>query len=112
MSKVRVLVGTQKGAFVLESDGKRDKWEVSGPIFAGWEIYHVKGSPVESRPHLRIADERLVRPGDAALQRRRQDVGDGGQQVSHMTAFPARTSGTTAPRTRGSSSACGTWSLR
>ena len=46
MSKVRVLVGTRKGAFILTSDGKRDKWEVSGPHFAGWEIYHLKGSPV------------------------------------------------------------------
>ena len=46
MSKVRVLVGTRKGAFVLSSDGKRDKWDVSGPFFAGWEIYHMKGSPV------------------------------------------------------------------
>ena len=47
MSKVRVLVGTRKGAFVLEADGKRDNWEVSGPHFAGWEIYHIKGSPVD-----------------------------------------------------------------
>ncbi|CAN5732793.1 hypothetical protein BH10ACI4_BH10ACI4_10260 [soil metagenome] len=47
MSKVRVLVGTRKGAFVLTSDGKREKWDVSGPHFAGWEIYHVKGSPVD-----------------------------------------------------------------
>ena len=47
MSKVRVLVGTRKGAFVLESDGKRQKWDVSGPHFAGWEIYHVKGSPAD-----------------------------------------------------------------
>ena len=46
MSSVRVLVGTRKGAFVLTSDGKREKWEVSGPHFAGWEIYHLKGSPV------------------------------------------------------------------
>jgi photosystem II stability/assembly factor-like uncharacterized protein len=46
MSKVRVLVGTRKGAFILSSDGKRDKWDVSGPFFAGWEIYHMKGSPV------------------------------------------------------------------
>jgi hypothetical protein len=45
MSGVRVLVGTRKGAFILTSDGKRAKWEVSGPHFAGWEIYHVKGSP-------------------------------------------------------------------
>lgn len=46
MSKVRVLVGTKKGAFILTSDGKRQKWDVAGPHFAGWEIYHVKGSPV------------------------------------------------------------------
>jgi photosystem II stability/assembly factor-like uncharacterized protein len=45
MSKVRVLVGTKKGAFILESDGKRDKWTVSEPHFAGWEMYHLKGSP-------------------------------------------------------------------
>jgi photosystem II stability/assembly factor-like uncharacterized protein len=47
MSKVRVLVGTRKGAFVLTSDGKRDKWEVSGPHFVGWELYHLKGSPAD-----------------------------------------------------------------
>ncbi|MGD0468745.1 MAG: exo-alpha-sialidase [Terriglobales bacterium] len=47
MSKVRVLVGTRKGAFILESDGKREKWDVSGPHFAGWEMYHLKGSPAD-----------------------------------------------------------------
>ena len=47
MSGVRVLVGTKKGAFILSSDGKRAKWDVSGPHFAGWEIYHMKGSPVD-----------------------------------------------------------------
>ncbi len=46
MSKVRILVGTKKGAFVLTADGSREDWKVSGPYFAGWEIYHVKGSPV------------------------------------------------------------------
>ncbi len=47
MSGIRLLVGTRKGAFVLTSDGKREKWKVDGPHFAGWEIYHVKGSPVD-----------------------------------------------------------------
>jgi photosystem II stability/assembly factor-like uncharacterized protein len=47
MSGVRVLVGTRKGAFVLTADGKREQWEVSGPHFAGWEIYHLKGSPAD-----------------------------------------------------------------
>jgi len=46
MSKVRVLVGTHKGAFILTSDGKRKNWQVGGPFFAGWEIYHMKGSPL------------------------------------------------------------------
>ena len=40
-------MGTKKGAFVLTADGKREQWDVSGPHFGGWEIYHVKGSPVD-----------------------------------------------------------------
>lgn len=47
MSKARVLVGTRKGAFILTSDGKRQNWQVNGPYFAGWEIYHLKGSPAD-----------------------------------------------------------------
>jgi BNR/Asp-box repeat len=47
MSGVRVLVGTRKGAFVLTSDGRRTQWEVDGPHFAGWEVYHVNGSPAD-----------------------------------------------------------------
>jgi hypothetical protein len=43
MSHVRVLVGTRKGAFILTSDGARRKWDISGPFFGGWEIYHLKG---------------------------------------------------------------------
>lgn len=39
-------MGTRKGAFILTSDGARKRWKVSGPHFAGWEIYHMKGSPV------------------------------------------------------------------
>jgi len=47
MSGVRLLVGTRKGAFVMTSDGKRDKWEINGPFFGGWQFYHLKGSPVD-----------------------------------------------------------------
>jgi BNR/Asp-box repeat len=47
MSAIRLLVGTRKGAFVLTSDGKRERWQVSGPLFGGWEVYHLKGSPVD-----------------------------------------------------------------
>jgi photosystem II stability/assembly factor-like uncharacterized protein len=47
MSRVRVLAGTRKGAFILESDGKRKDWTVNGPHFAGWEVFHMKGSPAD-----------------------------------------------------------------
>jgi photosystem II stability/assembly factor-like uncharacterized protein len=47
VSGVRVLVGTRKGAFVLTSDAKRQQWDVAGPHFAGWEVYHVAGSPAD-----------------------------------------------------------------
>jgi photosystem II stability/assembly factor-like uncharacterized protein len=47
MSGVRVLVGTRKGAFVLTSDGARKQWDIAGPLFGGWEIYHVNGSPAD-----------------------------------------------------------------
>ncbi len=47
MAKVRALVGTHKGAFILTSDERRERWEVEGPHFAGWDVYHVKGSPAD-----------------------------------------------------------------
>jgi BNR/Asp-box repeat len=49
MSGVRALVGTKKGAFILTSDGKRENWKIDGPHFAGWEIYHLKGSPADPK---------------------------------------------------------------
>jgi hypothetical protein len=47
VTAVRVLVGTRKGAFILTADSAREDWTVSGPHFAGWEVYHVKGSPAD-----------------------------------------------------------------
>ncbi|HTJ90777.1 MAG TPA: exo-alpha-sialidase [Acidocella sp.] len=47
MTAVRLLVGTRKGAFILTSDGRRDEWAIAGPHFPGWEIFHVKGSPLQ-----------------------------------------------------------------
>jgi photosystem II stability/assembly factor-like uncharacterized protein len=47
MSKVRLLIGTRKGAFILTSDGTRKQWDVNGPDFGGWEMYHLKGSPAD-----------------------------------------------------------------
>ena len=106
MSRVRVLVGTRKGAFVLTSDAKRARWEVSGPHFGGWEIYHLKGSPAD--PNRLYASQ-----SSGWFGQQIQRSNDGGRRGSRWgtssctTASPARTSGTTARRTPGSSSASG-----
>jgi photosystem II stability/assembly factor-like uncharacterized protein len=47
MSGVRVLVGTKKGAFICTADGQRKDWQIEGPFFGGWEMYHIKGSTVD-----------------------------------------------------------------
>ena len=67
MSGVRVLVGTRKGAFILTSDGKREKWDVSGPHFAGLGDLPHQGLARRPKPAVCIADQRLVRAGDPAL---------------------------------------------
>jgi hypothetical protein len=45
MARIRVLVGTRKGAFIITSDEARRDWSVDGPHFGGWEVMHVTGSP-------------------------------------------------------------------
>jgi hypothetical protein len=66
MSGVRVLVGTRKGAFVLTADAKRKTWDVSGPHFTDWEMYHLKG--VTGRP------ESTVGPAKASTMTMRELV--------------------------------------
>ena len=133
MSKVRVLVGTRKGAFILASDGKREKWDVSGPHFAGWEMYHIKGSPVD--PNRIYASQTSGWFGQ--IIQRSSDGGKTWETPGGEPASPARgyagwrratssfttllrkpasrsppISGTTARSIPGSSSASGIWSLR
>ena len=87
MSKVRVLVGTHKGAFILTADGKRDKWDVSGPHFAGWEIYHMKGSPAD--PHRIYASQTSGWFGQ--IIQRSDDGGKTWQQPGTPPGEPAAT---------------------
>ncbi|MGB3719326.1 MAG: exo-alpha-sialidase, partial [Hyphomicrobiaceae bacterium] len=43
--KVLVLLGTKKGAFILESDARRRSWELRGPFCETWPLNHVIGDP-------------------------------------------------------------------
>ena len=108
MSGVRLLVGTRKGAFTLTADGTRRDWQVSGPHFGGWEIYHVNGSPADPDRLYASQSVGLVRADHPALRRRRPIVGAGRQRLRLRRARSASTSGTTARRARGSSSGSGT----
>src|SRR5262245_60661193 len=134
MSGVRVLVGTRKGAFVLTSNAKRDKWDISGPIFAGWEIYHLKGSPAD--PNRLYASQtsgwfgQIVQRSDDGGKTWHQPGTPPGEPTPRKACPRARatslfttrhrkranllprTNGTTAHHTRGSSSASGISSHR
>jgi photosystem II stability/assembly factor-like uncharacterized protein len=83
MSSVRVLVGTRKGAFTLTSDGKRKDWTVNGPFFAGWEIYHMKGSPVD--PNRLYASQSSSWSGQ--VMQRSDDGGTTWNPVSNKFAY-------------------------
>lgn len=41
-TRVLVLVGTRKGAFIFESDSSRQEWQLHGPLLPGWTIQHMK----------------------------------------------------------------------
>jgi hypothetical protein len=42
---VRVLVGTRKGAYVLDGDAGRKRWKVRGPFHAGGDVFQVIADP-------------------------------------------------------------------
>ncbi len=86
MSKVRVLVGTHKGAFVLTADGMRRDWRIEGPHFAGWDVYHLKGSPVD--PNRIYASQSSSWFGQVV--QRSDDGGITWQQMSNAFAYDGK----------------------
>jgi len=111
MSRVRVLIGTRKGAFVLESDGTRARWDVHGPHFGGWEIFHLKGSP--AAPERLWASQNTTWFGQ--LIQRSDDGGKTWKPVGNRFAYegvPGTHLWYDARPIRGSSRASGTSSRR
>jgi photosystem II stability/assembly factor-like uncharacterized protein len=45
MADVRLLVGTPKGAFILDSDSTRQDWSMQGPLCEGWPIHDLIVEP-------------------------------------------------------------------
>ncbi|MEX0749426.1 MAG: exo-alpha-sialidase, partial [Dehalococcoidia bacterium] len=52
---MKLLVGTKKGAFIYESDTRREKWRVSEPILTGWTVYHMAADTRRETPRLYAA---------------------------------------------------------
>jgi hypothetical protein len=100
MAQVRLLVGTRKGAFLLTADGARKNWKIDGPHFAGWEVYHMKGSLVD--PNRIYASQSSSWSGQ--VMQRSDDGGATWNVVGNKFVYDGRI--------LGSSSGCGTWSRR
>src|SRR5216117_2236265 len=106
-----MLVGTRKGAFILNSDGTRKSWDVQGPLFPGWEIYHLKGSPVD--PDRLYASQSSGWFGQ--VMQRSSDAGKtwetvGNQSLSKAEVGPNKCNTASPPQKK--FSGCGTSSLR
>ena len=59
-TKVRLLIGTKKSAFIYTSDENRKSWEVSEPRMGGWQIYHMVADLRDGTPRLYAAANHAV----------------------------------------------------
>ena len=53
--RVKLLVGTKKAAFIYTSDERRQRWELSQPIYTGWSVYHMAADTRGDHPRLYAA---------------------------------------------------------
>jgi photosystem II stability/assembly factor-like uncharacterized protein len=56
MARTLLLIGTRKGAFVLESDDRRD-WNLRGPLCESWPVYHAIHDPSSGAMYAAAASE-------------------------------------------------------
>ena len=45
MTRTMLLVGTSKGAFILDGDADRSSWSIRGPLCEGWPIHDLQWDP-------------------------------------------------------------------
>ena len=85
--QVNVLVGTNKGLFLYQSDANRREWKLRGPFLSGWEVYSVLG---DSRHGQRIFAGTSHMAYGPTL-RVSEDFGETWQQISDGPHYPAET---------------------
>jgi hypothetical protein len=84
-TRVRVLVGTSKGAFIFTSDTAREEWEMEGPFLGGWEIYSLLGDCRSSKPRLYAGTSHTAY---GAALRVSDDMGQNWRQIEHGPSYP------------------------
>ncbi len=73
MADVQLLVGTPKGAFILDSDAAREDWSMRGPLCEGWPIHDLIVEP-SSGAILAARWQPVVRARGVAERGRRRDL--------------------------------------
>ncbi len=43
--RIALLIGTPKGAFIVEGDASRREWRLRGPLCEGWPIHDISVEP-------------------------------------------------------------------
>ena len=83
MSRVRLLIGTRKGAFILTSDAARTLLANLRTPLPRLGALPPQSLPRRPQPHLRLPNLRLVRPASPALRRRRPHLLPVGNQFTY-----------------------------
>jgi len=89
MPGLRVLVGTRKGLFVLQSDRRRRAWSMEGPHFLGQIVNHAILDPRDGRTI--VAAVRAGHLGPTVY--RSQDAGKSWKESARPPAFPKAADG-------------------
>jgi BNR/Asp-box repeat len=82
--RVLILLGTKKGAFILESDDGRRSWTLRGPFCETWPMNHVMADPASGTIYGAGGNEWF---GPAVWQS--PDLGDSWTHSSEGLAYPA-----------------------
>ena len=123
-TRVLLLVGTRKGAFIAESDAARRAWTLRGPLCEGWPvhdmsvdratgaIYAAAGSPWYG-PAIWRSDDLGATWTHSSAGLTYGDDGPAVTSVWNVTAAPARSSpGWSRPASSGATTGGATWCAR
>jgi hypothetical protein len=88
-SRVAILVGTRKGAWILHGDNSRRQWRIDGPHFLGQIVNHLVLDPRDGRTLLAATSTGHLGP----TLHRSTNLGKTWEEVPQPPAFPKAPAG-------------------